>query len=166
MYVNFGAAPHKAILTPKSAQGQHSGREFLSLMTVLASNIQCRGQILGWTGLIRVDNTSYTWMGAPSPSPTLVTQTSFEYTSTRSTFVMDVAGVVEMNITFLSPITPTDLMRQSLVFSYVDVSVTSTDGAAHDVQLYTDLTAGNSFNSVSLVLFLLIMLLDRVGLWR
>ena len=79
---------------------------------------------------------------------------------------MDVAGVVEMNITFLSPITPTDLMRQSLVFSYVDVSVTSTDGAAHDVQLYTDLTAGNSFNSVSLVLFLLITLLDRVGLWR
>lgn len=54
---------------------------------------------------------------------------------------MDVAGVIEMNITFLSSITPTDLRRQSLIFSYVDVSVTSTDGAAHDVQLYTDITA-------------------------
>lgn len=77
---------------------------------------------------------------------------------------MDVAGVVEMNITFLSTITPTDLMRQSLIFSYVDVSVTSTDGADHDVQLYTDITAGKHFDSVFLVLALLTMLLDRMGL--
>ena len=107
-------------------------------------NTPCRGQILGWTGLIRVDGTSYTWMGAPAPSPTIVTQIAFEYTSTRSTFIMDVAGLVEMNITFLSPINPTDLKRQSLIFSYLDVSVTSTDGATHDVQLYTDITAGRS----------------------
>ena len=77
---------------------------------------------------------------------------------------MDVAGVVEMNITFLSPLTPTDLMRQSLVFSYVDVSVTSTDGAAHDVQLYTDITAGKPSKLLYLVLFSLIMLFDRMDL--
>lgn len=47
-----------------------------------------------------------------------------------------------MNVTFLSPIFPTDLKRQSLPFSYVDVSVTSSDGNPHDVQLYTDITAG------------------------
>ena len=105
-------------------------------------------------------------MGAPAQSPTVVTQTSFEYTSTRSTFVMDVAGLVEMNITFLSPITPTDLKRQSLTFSYVDVSVTSTDGAAHDVQLYTDVTAGQSFRSLLLLFVLLTMPLDRMGLCR
>lgn len=134
------------------------------LRTELAIDMPRRGQILGWTGLIRVDNTSYTWMGAPAPLPTVVTQTSFEYTSTRSSFVMDVAGLVEMNITFLSPVTPTDLMRQSLTFSYVDVSVTSTDGAAHDVQLYTDVTAGKSF--LLLVFVLLSMLLDRMGLCR
>ena len=79
---------------------------------------------------------------------------------------MDVAGVVEMNITFLSPLTPTDLMRQSLVFSYVDVSVTSTDGAAHDVQLYTDITAGKPSGLLLLVLFSLTMLFDRMDLWR
>lgn len=79
---------------------------------------------------------------------------------------MDVAGVMEMNITFLSTITPTDLMRQSLTFSYVDVSVTSTDGAAHDVQLYTDLTAGKAFSSPFLVLTLLTMRLYRMGLCR
>ena len=79
---------------------------------------------------------------------------------------MDVAGVVEMNITFLSPVNPTDLMRQSLIFSYVEVSVTSTDGASHDVQLYTDITAGMSFRSLLLVFFMLTMLLDRMGLCR
>ena len=131
-----------------------------------ATNTPHRGQILGWTGMIRVDNTSYTWMGSPNPLPTVVTQTSFEYTSTRSTFVMDVAGLVEMNITFLSPITPTDLKRQSLVFSYLDVSVTSTDGAAHDVQLYADITAGKSFWSLLLVIVMLTMLVDRVGFRR
>ena len=102
----------------------------------------CRGQILGWTGLIRVDGTTYTWMGAPAPSPTLVSQTAYEYTSTRSTFIMDVGGLVTMNITFLSPVNPTDLKRQSLTFSYVDVVVTSSDGASHDVKLYADITAG------------------------
>ena len=79
---------------------------------------------------------------------------------------MDVAGLVEMNITFLSPVTPTDLMRQSLVFSYLDVSVTSTDGAAHDVQLYADITAGKSFWSLLLVVIMLTMLLDRMGFRR
>ena len=79
---------------------------------------------------------------------------------------MDVAGVVEMNITFLSPLTPSDLMRQSLVFSYVDVSVTSTDGAAHDVQLYTDITAGKVFGLLHLVHFSLTMLFNRMDLWR
>ena len=78
---------------------------------------------------------------------------------------MDVAGAVEMTITFLSPLTPTDLMRQSLVFSYVDVSVTSTDGAAHDIQLYTDITAGKRSGLLCLALLSLTMLFDRMDLW-
>lgn len=57
---------------------------------------------------------------------------------------MDVGGLVTMNITFLSPVNPTDLMRQSLTFSYLDVVVLSADGTSHDVQLYTDITAGQS----------------------
>lgn len=77
-----------------------------------------------------------------SPGPQAVTQTAFQYTSTKSIFTMDVGGKVEMNITFLSPITPNDFKRQSLVFSYLHVDVTSADGKAHDVQLYADITAG------------------------
>ncbi|OTA84699.1 hypothetical protein M434DRAFT_83133 [Hypoxylon sp. CO27-5] len=97
-------------------------------------------QITGWAGFIRVDGKAYNWLGAP-PGADLVDQTDFSYTSTRSTFVMSVGGKVEMNITFLSPVTPSDLRRQSLVFSYLEVAVHSLDGANHDVQLYADVSA-------------------------
>ncbi|KAI1429181.1 glutaminase GtaA [Xylaria sp. FL1777] len=106
--------------------------------------------ITAWTGMIRVDGTTYQWMGAV-PNSQNVNQTEFSYTSTRSNFVMDVGGKVEMNITFLSPVTPNDLKRQSLPFSYLDVDVHSLDGDSHDVQLYADVSgewASGDLNAV------------------
>lgn len=91
--------------------------------------------------MIRVDGTAYTWMGVPGASQN-VDQSSFSYTSTMSTFITDVGGIVQMNVTFLSPIAPNDTMRQSLPFSYVNVAVQSTDGQSHDVELYADISAG------------------------
>ncbi|KAG0651856.1 Glutaminase A [Hyphodiscus hymeniophilus] len=102
------------------------------------------GQTTAWTGMIRVDGTNYLWMGAPANGPATATQTAFQYTSTKSIFAFSVDGKVEMNVTFLSPLTPDDQRRQSLVFSYLDVVVQSLDGASHDVQLYTDVSAGNA----------------------
>lgn len=101
-------------------------------------------QITGWAGLIRVDGTTYKWLGDPlGPNgPAVVTQNSYEYTSTKSIFSQDVDGKVALNITFLSPVTPDDFQRQSLIFSYMNVEVTSLDGAEHDVQLYSDISAG------------------------
>ncbi|EMC99870.1 hypothetical protein BAUCODRAFT_63305 [Baudoinia panamericana UAMH 10762] len=98
------------------------------------------GAITGWTGMVRVDNTTYTWMGNPDPLPTVVTQNSFSYTSTRSIFAMT-AGPVSLNITFLSPVTPDDFLRQSMPITYMSVQVHSTDGKQHSVQLYTDVSA-------------------------
>lgn len=92
--------------------------------------------------MIRVDGTNYLWMGAPTNGPAAVTQTAFEYTSTRSIFTFNVEGKIEMNVTFMSPLTPADQKRQSLVFTYLDIGVQSLDGAAHDVELYTDISAG------------------------
>ena len=102
------------------------------------------GQVTGWTGIIRVDGTAYTWMGDPVNAGGAVSQTDFVYTSTRSVFTMNVGGKVEMNVTFLSPIYPDDEKRQSLVFTYLDVSVQSADGNAHTVELYSDISAGIS----------------------
>ena len=126
------------------ASSRRSGRKFTCLIISTRQKLtQCRGRTIGWTGLIRVDGTAYTWMGNPSPLPEVVNQTSFEYTATRSIFSL-VAGPVNLNVTFLSPVFPTDLKRQSLPFSYVDVSISSSDGESHDVQLYTDITSGKS----------------------
>lgn len=81
-------------------------------------------------------------MGAPEQNEIYTNQTSYEYTSTRSIFKMSVANSVEMKITFLSPLNPEDLKRSSLPYSYMEVEVKSTDGDSHEVQLYTDISAG------------------------
>ncbi|KAF2431647.1 DUF1793-domain-containing protein [Tothia fuscella] len=96
-------------------------------------------QTTGWTGMIRVDGKVFTWMGAISPKA--VEQKSFKYTSTKSTFTMEVDGKVQMIITFLSPVTPNDMKRQSLTMSYMEVTVSSLDDKPHDVQIYTDISA-------------------------
>ena len=99
------------------------------------------GQVLGWTGLVRVDNETFAWMGAPLDIPS-ANQTAYEYTSTRSIFTIEVTDKVSLKVTFLSPLTPNHLKRQSLIFSYMHVEVSSRDGSKHDVQIYTDVSAG------------------------
>jgi len=90
--------------------------------------------------MVRVDGETFAWMGAPG-GVTRAKQVSAEYTSTRSIFVIH-AGPVKLKVTFLSPLTPNDLMRQSLIFSYMNVEVSLLDGDSHEVQLYTDISAG------------------------
>tara|TARA_R110002003_G_scaffold248_4_gene17678 strand:+ start:4217 stop:4507 length:291 start_codon:yes stop_codon:yes gene_type:complete len=91
--------------------------------------------------MIRVDDNTFDWMGAPNAIP-MANQTSVEYTSTKSIFTIRADGKVEIKVTFLSPLTPTDFKRQSLVFSYMEVEVASIDGSDHKVQIYTDISAG------------------------
>ncbi|KAH7419556.1 hypothetical protein BKA64DRAFT_699581 [Cadophora sp. MPI-SDFR-AT-0126] len=102
------------------------------------------GAVTAWVGFIKVDGTAYTWMGdayVNGASPPLVTQDFFEYTSQRSTFIMNIAGKLTMDATFISPLTPTGLKRQSIIGTYLYVTVASRDGAKHDVQLYADTSA-------------------------
>lgn len=106
-----------------------------TLLTIQRANVN------GWQGFVQVDGVTYNWMGA-HPGPDLVEQTAFTYTSTRSTFTFNVADKVKMVVEFLSPVFPDDLMRQSLTSSYVEVSVSSSDGAEHDVQIYADMSGG------------------------
>ena len=84
------------------------------------------------------------------PGPETVNQTAYEYTSTRSIFTQN-AGGVQLTVTFLSPLTPNDFQRQSLLFSYLDVTVQSLDGKSHDVQLYADTSAGRSRDTCTLL---------------
>ncbi|KAJ4287091.1 hypothetical protein N0V88_007785 [Collariella sp. IMI 366227] len=97
------------------------------------------GGILGWQGLVAVDGVTYNWLGA-APGPEHAKQVSLEYTSTKSIFTFDLASKVTMTVTFLSPVYPDDMGRQSQQFSYIVVKAKSADGQPHDVQVYMDVS--------------------------
>ncbi|KAK9899072.1 putative glutaminase A [Cystobasidium minutum MCA 4210] len=109
------------------------------------------GNTLPWCGTVLVDGQAYTWMGIPSncaPGGIQATQRSMSFTASKTTFVMR-AGTVDITIDFLSPVTPKDLVRQSLPYSYMEVTASPNDNASHSVQIYTDITgewASNDWN--------------------
>ncbi|CAL1700859.1 unnamed protein product [Somion occarium] len=102
------------------------------------------GSIVGWAGFVRVDGTTYTFLGLPATNNSTPTQKavqkSFQFTSTQSIFVLT-AGPVDITVTFLSPVEPDDLVQQSLPFSYLSVSASPNDGSPHSVQVYSDISA-------------------------
>ncbi|KAI0633571.1 DUF1793-domain-containing protein [Trametes polyzona] len=99
-----------------------------------------QNSILGWAGKIRVDGMTYNWMGADIGPPQNANVTNVQITPTRSIFTMQ-AGIMNVTVTYLSPIEPSDWVLQSLPFSYVSVEANSLDGQEHDVQVYSDISA-------------------------
>ncbi|KAF7790090.1 hypothetical protein EIP86_001040 [Pleurotus ostreatoroseus] len=51
------------------------------------------------------------------------------------------AGPVDLTVKFFSPVEPTDLVKQSLPFSYFVLSAAPNDGKSHSVQVYSDISA-------------------------
>lgn len=101
------------------------------------------GGVVGWAGFVRVDTTTYSFLGLPAvPGATFAkaVQKSAKFTATQSVFVLQ-AGPVDLTVTFLSPVEPKDLLKQSLPFSYLSVVAASRDGASHNVAVYTDISA-------------------------
>jgi len=101
------------------------------------------GHITAMSGVARIDGVGYRFLGDMSlpntpPLPTM-RQTALKITPTRSTFVLDQAGV-ELTVEFLSPVEPGDLRRQSMPLSYLSARARSTDGQAHQVSLYFDIS--------------------------
>jgi len=124
-----------------------------------------RGQVIGWTGLIKVDGKTLVWMGAPRQVTALVDQISYEYTSTSSIFTFTADTKVKIKVTFLSPLFPTDFKRQSLVYSYMNVEVSSLDSLDHDVQIYTDISAGKH-SCICMVCPPSRLIMCRMGFWK
>ncbi|KAK0246466.1 hypothetical protein EDD85DRAFT_874820, partial [Armillaria nabsnona] len=94
---------------------------------------------LAWCGFVRIDGSTFQLWGDYGDG-TYTNLTSFEVTPTRTIFSIH-ANTTNMNVTFLSPIEPSDLVLQSLPFSYVFIDVESNDGQEHSIQLYSDITA-------------------------
>ncbi|KAI0081700.1 DUF1793-domain-containing protein [Panus rudis PR-1116 ss-1] len=106
------------------------------------ANFWTGSHILGWAGFVRVDGTTYTFLGLPGTTPTTqkAVQKSFKFTSTQSIFTLT-AGGVDITVNFFSPVEPNDLVKQSLPFSYLSVTAAPNDGKSHSVQVYTDISA-------------------------
>ncbi|KAH9055600.1 hypothetical protein EDB87DRAFT_1567201 [Lactarius vividus] len=90
--------------------------------------------------LVRVDNITYSLLGYPyyidvtsNLTNTLISPTQTKLTSE--------AGPMQFNLTFLNPIEPGDWVKQSIPFSYMSLTAKSLDGAAHAVQVYSDISA-------------------------
>jgi len=101
------------------------------------------GRITAMAGLATIDGTPFLFLGAPAlpnrnPFPTM-RQISVTTTATKSEFVLQQAGI-ELVVTFLSPVSPGDLRRQSQPLSYVAMTARSIDGRAHKVAVYFDIS--------------------------
>ncbi|KLO17752.1 DUF1793-domain-containing protein [Schizopora paradoxa] len=97
--------------------------------------------ITGWYAAVTVDGVAYRVLGdAPIQNTTTANQTAVIFTPTQTSVLLQ-AGPVSINATFLSPVEPTDLVRQSIPFSYFFMTAQSSDGANHDVKMYSDISA-------------------------
>ncbi|OCH91422.1 hypothetical protein OBBRIDRAFT_524115, partial [Obba rivulosa] len=104
------------------------------------------GSLIGPIGLVRVDGTTYQWLGAwrgqrDASGINLANLTGIQITPTRSILAVQVESIM-LNVTYLTPIEPSDWVRQSMPFSYVAMEVSSIDGQPHDIQVYFDVDGG------------------------
>jgi hypothetical protein len=109
------------------------------------------GHVTAMTGLVRIDGTAYVFMGIPNldgrPALPALTQTDLTVTPTRSIFTLTGGGIT-LTVTFLSPVEPGDLRRQSMPLSYVSVVAASADGKAHTVSVYLDVSGEWAHNDI------------------
>ncbi|GAA5947898.1 hypothetical protein JCM3765_007018 [Sporobolomyces pararoseus] len=93
---------------------------------------------LGWKGLLRIDGKVWNWMGNLTDYPAAI-NSSFVHTTAESKFTFtDNPPTVSIEANFISPITPADIFRQSIPFSYLQLTVNSLDGQSHNVQAYSE----------------------------
>ena len=71
-------------------------------MYVFRIPLTCFSKPLGWAGHVRIDNTTYRWLGqASGPNSTTLTDTTITPTQTIWTIR---AGPMDLTVTFLTPI--------------------------------------------------------------
>ena len=97
------------------------------------------GNTKALTIMAYVDGKAYLLMGLPKGVPNNATQTKLQITPTRSIYTMQCGGA-SVTLNFLSPIEANDLRRMSIPLGYIVMTAKSTDGTAHAVSLYADIS--------------------------
>jgi len=105
-----------------------------------------------------VDNVTYSFLGFSDLVTASVNLTNTVISPTQTKLTAE-AGPMQFNLTILNPIEvrgirvlpyylltlpfqPGDLVKQSIPFSYISLTARSLDGAAHAVQVYSDVSGG------------------------
>jgi hypothetical protein len=83
--------------------------------------------------------------GGRRPIPP-ATQVELEIDPTRTTYRFGVSGV-ELMLTFLNPLLPSDLDLLSRPVTYISAEARSTDGKSHRVRFYLDACAEIAVNT-------------------
>lgn len=86
------------------------------------------------TGLIRIDGKPFRWMGTFPRSLPAIKQTGLEVSPTHTDYHFSQEGI-NLTVSFLSPLLPSDLDVLSRPVSYITVTVSSADTSTHAVQL-------------------------------
>ena len=99
------------------------------------------------TGLLRVDGTTYRFMGKQTSNGAFKTaaQKSVDVLATN-TYYTFACGPVELDLVFTAPMLIDDLNMLSTPVNYFSYQVRSTDGAKHDVQLYYEASSEIAVN--------------------
>ncbi|KAH9180830.1 hypothetical protein EDB89DRAFT_1840505 [Lactarius sanguifluus] len=97
--------------------------------------------VLNLVVLVRVDNSTYLFLGNASTVNTTVNLTNVAVSPTQTKLTAE-AGPMQINLTFLNPIEHEDWVKQSIPFSYMSLTAESLDGTAHAMQVYSDLNLG------------------------
>ena len=107
------------------------------------------------TGLIRVDNKNYRFLGLVEPDcemyylePEALPQLSVELTPTRTIYTFGNAEI-ELKVTFAGSLLLTDLDLMSRPASYISYEVRSVDGKDHEVTVYLDICSQAAVNEGS-----------------
>ena len=86
--------------------------------------------------LARVDGTTYSLLGALGNGTQAASVVSADFTPSHTIFNL-LAGSANLTLDFFSPVSPANYVRQSLPFSYLTVSASSSNGSS--IQVYTDI---------------------------
>ena len=95
-------------------------------------------------GLIMIDNRLYRFMG-PMPKRMdaeipAMTQTALQVLPSRTLYSFEAEGI-RLELSFLSPLLPYNLELMSRPVSYLDMTLSATDGQTHEVKLYLDISS-------------------------
>ena len=107
-----------------------------------AATTHWTGKHQGMSGLIRVDGTAFRFLGndRSGTQASALKQVDCRITPLRTIVRMEGGGIA-LELTFTSPLIPEDTELLGRPVTYVDMTVVSTDGSSHEVELYLDFGA-------------------------